>query len=40
MENPAEVEKLLERFILPANKEAINKLDLDMEITRFLNSLR
>ncbi|GFZ11354.1 hypothetical protein Acr_22g0007520 [Actinidia rufa] len=39
MENPAVVEKLLQRFILPANKEAMEKLDLDWAITSFLHSI-
>ncbi|PSS07920.1 Neurofilament light polypeptide like [Actinidia chinensis var. chinensis] len=39
MENPAVVEKLLQGFILPTDKEAVNKLDLDMAITRLLHFL-
>ncbi|GFY97721.1 hypothetical protein Acr_12g0002620 [Actinidia rufa] len=37
MENPAMAEKLLQEFILPIDKEVVNKLDLDMVITRYLH---
>ncbi|GFY95363.1 hypothetical protein Acr_10g0007480 [Actinidia rufa] len=39
IENPVMAKKLLQGFILPTDKEAVNKLDLDMAITRFLHSL-
>ena len=39
MENSSMVEKLLQRLILLADKEAMDKLDLDRVITRFLHSL-
>ncbi|GFY96879.1 hypothetical protein Acr_11g0011850 [Actinidia rufa] len=39
MENSAVVEKLLQRLILLADKEAMDKMDFDKVITRFLQSL-
>ncbi|GFS33944.1 hypothetical protein Acr_00g0031400 [Actinidia rufa] len=40
MENPAVAENLLQRFILPADKKEVDKMDLDMAIDSFTPSVR
>ena len=39
MENPSVAKKVIQGLILPANKEAVEKLDLDWAITRFFHSV-